>query len=250
MDRDYRQTVYSVYVTQKTTQSGYTYSEADYTLWARATYARVKDWLPSDKNGPILDVGCGPGNFLFLLQQHGYTELTGVDLSGEQLELARRHCPKAMLLQRDVHEVLSERVNYYNLIAGFDIIEHFEKQEVLPLLSLIARALQPGGRVILQTPNADSPWFGPVAYGDFTHEWFYTPQSLADVLRIAGFSGYAARPSGPYSHGVKSAVRRGLWEAIRALLAVWNLAEVGHKGSGIYTRVFIATAVKSDRLKV
>jgi hypothetical protein len=54
----------------------------------------------------------------------------------------------------------------------------------------------------LQTPNAESPVVGAVTYGDFTHEWFFTPASLADLLRLSGFEQYEARPSGPYVHGL------------------------------------------------
>ena len=111
-------------------------------------------------------------------------------------------------------------------------------------MTRIMTALRPGGRLILQTPNAESPMVGAVAYGDFTHEWFFTPASLADLLRLSGFEQYEARPSAPYAHGLKSAVRRILWNGVRAGLALWNLVEVGHRSSGIYTRVFVATAVK------
>ena len=98
--------------------------------------------------------------------------------------------------------------------------------------------------LILQTPNAESPLVGAVAYGDFTHEWFFTPASLADLLRLTGLTQYEARPSGPYAHGLKSALRHILWSGFKVGLALWNLTEVGHRGSGIYTRVFVATAVK------
>jgi hypothetical protein len=86
---------------------------------------------------------------------------------------------------------------------------------------------------------------GSVAYGDFTHEWFFTPTSMADLLRQAGLVNYQARGSDPYIHGPKSLVRAILWKVIKNFLKVWNIAETGSPGSGIYTRVFLATAVKS-----
>lgn len=242
--RKYRQTLYAHYVSQKTHPAGLTHSEAEYRNWADATQARLAGWLPDDRSTPVLDLGCGPGNVLYLLQRLGYTHLTGVDLSAEQIALARQRCPAATVVQGDVFSFLRQHSASYGLITGFDIIEHFGKEEIFPLLELTAHALRPGGRLILQTPNAASPMAGAVAYGDFTHEWFFTPTSLADLLRLVDFEHYEARPSTPHAHGLTSTLRRILWGAISAGLACWNLAEVGHTGGGIYTRVFVATAVK------
>ena len=241
---DYRQKIYTTYVSQKTQASGYQYNQAGYELWSRATRARLKGWLPADRALPILDMGCGPGNLLYLLAQDGYSNLTGIDLSTEQINLARQWCPTATILQGDVQEFLQQFTGHFWLITGFDIMEHFRKDEQLPFLARVIAALRPGGRLILQTPNAESPMAGTVAYGDFTHEWFFTPASLADLLRLSGFERYEARPSNPYVHGLKSALRRILWGGVKSGLMLWNLTEVGHRGSGVYTRVFVATAVK------
>lgn len=243
-DQDYRQTIYATYVSQKNEPAGYTYTEADYRRWALAAGSRFSGWLPADRSTPILDMGCGSGNFLFLLDRLGYTDVTGVDLSPEQIALAQKWCPRAKVVQGDVRETLVQNPEHFGLIAGIDIIEHLHKAELLPLFDLMAQALRPGGRVILQTPNAESPWMGAVAYSDFTHEWFFTPRSLSDMLRLVGLTQFEARPSVPHIHGIKSFTRMMLWRMINALLGVWNLAETGNRGSGIYTRVFVATAIR------
>src|SRR4051812_43231134 len=41
--------------------------------------------LPKDKNAMILDIGCGDGNFVYWMQQAGYTNAHGIDLSAEQV---------------------------------------------------------------------------------------------------------------------------------------------------------------------
>lgn len=240
----YRQRIYDKYVSQKTRAEGLRYSERDYQRWANAAKVRLRGWLPSDHNTPVLDMGCGPGNFLYLLDSLGFTNLTGVDLSPEQIALARKWCPRATITQADVRQVLHANPRRFGLITGFDIIEHFGKEELFPFLDSVARALRPGGRLILQTPNAESPWMGAVAYGDFTHEWFFTPASLADMLRQVGLVGFEARPSAPYVHGIKSFTRVVLWSVVHLMLALWSIAETGSRGSGIYTRVFMAMAVK------
>ena len=154
---------------------------------------------------------------------------------------------EATIIQGDARDFLADSVDRYGLICAFDVIEHFRKDEIIPFLEIIHQALQPGGRLILQTPNAESPLVGSVAYADFSHEWFFTPDGLEHVLRLVGFEGYQARESGPNIHGIKSLIRYGLWRLISLGLAIWNLAEMGAAGSGVYSRVFVATVVKEAR---
>ena len=241
---EYRQRIYDTYVSQKIRPDGINLSEKDYRRWARAAKVRLRGWLPSDRNSPVLDMGCGPGYFLYTLEQLGYTDLTGVDLSPEQVALARRWCPRGTIICGDVRKVLAQNPDRFGLIAGFDLIEHFKKDELVPFLRLVAEALQSGGRVIFQTPNAESPWMGTVAYGDFTHEWFFTPGSLIDALRQVDLTGFEARSCGPYVHGIRSLARVLIWRGLSFFLLLWNLAETGSRSHGIYTRVFVVTGVK------
>jgi SAM-dependent methyltransferase len=215
-----------------------------YAAHGAAIRARVARWLPEDRDAPILDIGCGPGIFLALLDSLGYTRVTGVDLSGEQVALARAACPRATVLQGDAREVMARNPGHFALITGFDIVEHFGKDELFPLLETIHAALRPGGRVLLQTPNAASPWGLALRYGDLTHETCFDPRSLGHALRMSGFGEIEARECGPWVHGLKSLVRVALWQAMRAGMAAWNLVETGSTGGGVYTRVFTAAARK------
>jgi 2-polyprenyl-3-methyl-5-hydroxy-6-metoxy-1,4-benzoquinol methylase len=203
--------------------------------------------LPSTRDIPVLDLACGHGNCLYLLEQQGYSNLTGVDLGAEQLELAAKYAPTASLVQDDLMHFLSARPSQYGLIVCLNIIEHFSKQELFQFLDLLVDALLLSGRVIFETPNAESPWFGSVGYADLTHEWFFTPRSLEETLTLVGLEDFEARPSEPVPNGGKSWIRYLTWKAIKQALAVWNLAETGSVGSGIYTRVFVATATKRTR---
>jgi SAM-dependent methyltransferase len=240
----YRQCIYDQYVSKKVRPGGAAFPAKEYQRCADATKARLQGWLPADRTTPVLDMGCGPGNFLFLMEQLGYTNLTGVDLSGEQIEIARQWCPTAMLIHGDIKQFLSENPGKFGLIAGFDVIEHFSKNEILPLIKQIASALSGGGRLILQTPNAESPWGMMHRYHDFTHEIAFDPHSLEHVLRLNGFTDFQTRECGPYAHGIKSLIRFLVWRFIRFGLFIWNLAETGGAGSGVYTRIFILTAIR------
>src|SRR4051794_30806422 len=45
--------------------------------------------LPSDRQAPMLDVGCGSGGMVWWLQQRGYANAAGIDISPEQVAVAR-----------------------------------------------------------------------------------------------------------------------------------------------------------------
>jgi SAM-dependent methyltransferase len=243
-NHDYRQCIYDQYLSMKVSMDGRVFSVKEYQSLAEAIKARLRGWLPKDLHTPVLDMGCGPGNFLYLLERLGYTDLTGVDLSPEQIEMGARWCPKSTLIHGDVREFLGENPGHFGLITGFDIIEHFAKSEIMDLVKQIGSALLPGGRLILQTPNAESPWGLMHRYHDFTHEIAFDPPSLKHVLQINGFADFEARECGPCPHGLKSLIRFFVWRLIRFGLLVWNVAETGGAGSGIYTRIFILTAIK------
>jgi SAM-dependent methyltransferase len=227
-----------------TKNTGQTPDKYSYAQWADAARWHIRGWLPGDKSIPVLDLGCGAGYFIWMARECGYTNLTGVDISPDQVLLAKQACPEARIIQGDAKDVLSQSPSRYGLITGFDFIEHLQKDELLFLLELVCKALYPGGCVIFQTPNAESPWVANVRYGDFTHEFAVTPQGLNSILSFTGMIDYKARECGPYPHGVISFSRYLLWQVLSSSVALWNLVETGSKGSGVYTRVFVATAHK------
>jgi hypothetical protein len=123
------------------------------------------------------------------------------------------------------------------------LIEHLGKHEVLVFLQHVRDSLRSGGQVILQTPNAVSPFGCGHRYHDFTHEIAFDSSSLAQVLRLSGFQDIQFQETGPTVHGLKSAVRWVIWRCIRGLLQVWNLAETGTPQT-VLTRVFRARATR------
>ena len=98
--------------------------------------------------------------------------------------------------------------------------------------------------MILQTPNAESPWGIMHRYHDFTHELAFDPHSLKKLLELCGSAKIEPRQAGPVIHGILSLGRFLLWKVVWSLLALWNLAETGSIGSGIYTRVFLISGIK------
>lgn len=241
MAKQYRERIYKSYVTHKMSLAR-EYERAEYERWAVSTYSQIRNWLPVDKDAKLLDAGCGDGNLLFMLAKYGYRDYQGVDRSNEQLMLARAVTDR--LVNGDVLEFLSGISDTYAVIFAFDLIEHLTKDELFSFLEAAHRALIGGGSLIIQTPNADSPFGLTHRYNDLTHEIAFNPHSLENVLRLVGFQRIDFKEAGPVVLGAKSFVRWLVWKLIRSGLVIWNLAETGQVGSGIFTRVFRARAVR------
>jgi len=224
--------------------AGETFDRKGALRWGRACAYHLRDWIPVQKDARILDLACGAGRLLFFFSERGYKNLTGVDISPDQVALARQVTPNVR--EESVLDHLEHNPVSYDLITGYDIIEHFHKDEALRFLDGCFNALRPGGRLILQTPNVDSPWGVSLRYGDFTHEICFNPNALSRLLRIVGFRDIKARETGPVPWGssLTSSLRYLVWQMIRVGLRIWSLAETGASGAGVWTRVFLISGVK------
>jgi 2-polyprenyl-3-methyl-5-hydroxy-6-metoxy-1,4-benzoquinol methylase len=242
-ESDYRTRIYKQYATYFQAASE-TFSEAAAFRWGLGYHYYLRDWLPSEKNASIVDVACGGGRLLYFFKRLGYQNITGVDISPEQVRLARQVTPKVD--EANILDWLEAHPSAFDLITGLDIIEHLYKPEVLRFLDACYRALKPRGRLVLQTPNSESPWGGSIRYGDFTHEIGFCPNSLSRLLKLSGFLDVNARETGPvpWRYSTISFIRFLIWQLIRAVLKIWNLAETGSVGCGVFSRVFLITGVK------
>lgn len=133
----------------------------------------------------VIDIGCGKGTFLALLRQRG-VEGEGIDLDPKVLEEARGKGLKVHL--GSALEVLPRLEGRFDAAFLGHIIEHFPPHEAMQLLHATARILEPGGVIVIQTPNFAHPdvlsrnfWL------DLTHVRPYPRELLEAMLRGLGF---------------------------------------------------------------
>jgi SAM-dependent methyltransferase len=240
----YRRTIYENYATNFQDAAA-SFDAAAATKWGRPYRHYLRSWLPLAKDARILDVACGGGRLLHFYKSLGYENISGVDLSPEQVALSRQVTPN--VFHENALEFLARHPGAFDLISGLDIVEHFHKPEVMLFLQSCWSALKPEGRLLLQTPNAESPWGSVHRYNDFTHEVGFNPNALGRLLSLVGFKSIESREMGPIAlgHSAKSTVRFLVWQGIRLGLQLWNLAEIGAPGSGVFTRVFLISGVKA-----
>jgi 2-polyprenyl-3-methyl-5-hydroxy-6-metoxy-1,4-benzoquinol methylase len=224
------------------------FNKASASAWARPYIRYFRTWLPFNKNAAICDVGCGGGNLLYYLKSIGYTTVNGVDISAPQVLRARQ--VGVQVEQGDIVEFLDSQKSKYDLILAIDVIEHLAKDRALKFFDVCNNALREGGRLIIQTPNPESPWGGQILYGDLTHETGFTPNLLEKLLKSAGFDSIEAREAGPVVHGLISLIRSLLWKILHLGLEVWNMIETGDKSSNIYTRVYLISGIKKAKREI
>lgn len=239
---DYRTRIYKEYASCM--QDGLKkFNESEAIHWGKAYNRYFRNWLPQKPEADILDVACGGGRLLYFFKTRGYKNLLGIDISPQQVALSKEVTDQVKEI--DIFEFLSSNTKKFDLITGLDIVEHFKKDEVIKFLEACYNSLTPHGRLILQTPNAQSPWGASIRYGDFTHEVAFDPSCLKRLLAFVGFSKIESREADPYTHGILSLGRFLLWKIIWGILAFWCLVETGGIGSGIFTRVFLISGVKT-----
>ena len=191
----YRQILYSNY---HTTQSGRASLTTAKELFDREALQFSQEIIPLlrgvSKEANIFDLGCGSGSLLSALSNAGFTNIAGMDLSEEQVNLAHSLGIESVVKGNGL-EYLENCEKQFDVILGMDIIEHFTKDELVELMQKIRNALKPNGLAIFRTPNLDSPMATVFANGDFTHENYLNASSAQQVLLAVGFSTVEVLPS-------------------------------------------------------
>jgi cyclopropane fatty-acyl-phospholipid synthase-like methyltransferase len=153
--------------------------------------------LPKSKSAPILEVGSGLGQFLTFCRTHGYTNVSGVDLSAANVAFCTERNLEVELA--DAFEYLAETSRSFKVIVMNDVIEHIAKARILPFLGRALARLEPGGVLILKTFNMADPIMGTHGrYADFTHEVGWTEESMREVLEQVGYQHVKVLPSNLY----------------------------------------------------
>ena len=141
----------------------------------------------------VLEIGCGQGDLSReLTARHPEIEFVGVDLSPTGLEAARRKVPGARFFEQDLMQPLA-----YPELAGWathaicsEVLEHVA--DPVTTLVNVRAALAPGCRLVVTVPG------GPMSAFDkhIGHLRHFTPGSLADAMRAAGFDIVSIRGAG------------------------------------------------------
>lgn len=141
--------------------------------------ARLKVYLPylmhfsNDASATVIDIGCGRGEWLRLLQQNAI-QAVGIDMNSAMVDACKEqgltaYCLDAIAYLRQQPEASLAA------ITGFHIIEHLPFKLLLSLFDAALRALRPDGLIIFESPNPEN-----LAVGAFN--FYFDPTHLNPVV--------------------------------------------------------------------
>jgi 2-polyprenyl-3-methyl-5-hydroxy-6-metoxy-1,4-benzoquinol methylase len=230
MTRSFRDRIYASYFTGTFSSVNPPTDEA-FRMHGRILRQLLLPYLPADREARILDVACGIGHAVEALREAGYRNVQGVDISEEQVAVARS---RGLPVERgDLFAWLEKSEAAWDALIAFDILEHLDRDELLRLFDLARTALRPGGRLIVKTANASSLLGTRFRYLDFTHEIIFTERSLRAALLASGLTpvSIGGERWTPFTLG--GWVR---WVVARIGRAAWRtylIAELGREGVDI-----------------
>lgn len=103
-----------------------------------------------DRSSRILDVGCGQGSGLAMLQQAGFIDLFGVDVSAERIRRCREKLnPSTTVQSIDPEKPLPFPDEFFDCVVSFTVIEHATNSDFF--VREISRVLKKGGRAIISS---------------------------------------------------------------------------------------------------
>lgn len=138
-------------------------------------------------DAPIVDVGCGRGEWLELLRERGFV---GRGVDGNRVMIAGN-------VERGLDVVAGDALAHLaalpdasvGMVTGFHIIEHLPFAQLVRLFDECRRVLRPGGCAVFETPNPENLVVsGYTFYFDPTHRHPLPPQMTEFLAWQRGFS--------------------------------------------------------------
>jgi SAM-dependent methyltransferase len=163
--------------------------------FARTRIANVFSLLPELRGRTLLDLGCGMGTFAIEAAGRGARSI-GVDPASPALAAARRlaeteNAVGARFVQADA-AALPVASDAADVVLAADLTEHLDDMTLARILREAARALRPGGVLVLYTPDRQHVFERLRERGvmkqDPSHIGVRSAAELAQAVETAGFS--------------------------------------------------------------
>ncbi len=136
--------------------------------------------------GPVLDVGCGRGEFLRLLRSAG---IPAAGVESNPVSVAGCLADGLDVEEADALASLARRpAGRLGAVVAFQVVEHWAPEAIFRFLQEARRVLAPGGVLVAETINADSLSALRAFYLDPTHVRPVPPEALRFLAEAAGFS--------------------------------------------------------------
>jgi len=157
--------------------------------FARRYYAAlVRHYAPAE-GGKLLELGCGLGHLLGLLQDDFHC--VGVDLIDYSIEQTRINAPKAEAFQMSADDLSSFESGSFAVVVALHLVEHLPNPA--HTIQEVYRILKPGGLWLFATPHPDyalrrfKDRDNDAIGKDKTHIHVHPPRQWREWCEISGF---------------------------------------------------------------
>jgi len=149
---------------------------------------RHKQFLknPPIEQGRLLDIGCGPGEFLKAAQNLGF-EVWGIDIAPRNIEAAQKFYNLKNIFLGTLEDFINQYPDLkFDIITFFEIVEHLDNP--INFFKLIKRLLNPGGYIAMSVPNLER-FGGPKEKEENppNHLFRWRPSTIFKFLETQGF---------------------------------------------------------------
>lgn len=106
----------------------------------------LNEWLQPKRGESVLDIGCGPAEWLSFFPEVDYT---GFDFNPGYIAQARtRYGDRGKFLVASAGDDLKERLGRYDLVIMSGVLHHLTDDECRSVIDLAAAVMKPGGRLV------------------------------------------------------------------------------------------------------
>lgn len=173
---------YTLWLDKTMSYSSAIFNGADSLEEAQANkVAAIANRLATKPGEKALEIGCGWGYLSGTLARDHGLDVTGISLSDEQTEWARKHHPDAQFVIQDYRDVDGQ----YDAIASVEMVEAVGQKYWPDFLDSISRNLKPGGRAAVQYISiADDIFEQYAASADFIQTYIFPGGMLLSESRF------------------------------------------------------------------
>ncbi|TCK56472.1 2-polyprenyl-3-methyl-5-hydroxy-6-metoxy-1,4-benzoquinol methylase [Flavobacterium sp. 90] len=143
--------------------------------------------LKVNKGGEILDLGCGPGHHALFFSNNDFS-VTGIDLSSEMIELAKKASVKSNFKIMDILTLDFQKASFDGIWASASLL-HIPKNKITPVLQKLKEILIKDGILYISLKQGNgSELFTDIRYGGVDKYYvYYQLEEIENILKKIGF---------------------------------------------------------------